>query len=163
MPRRFAEGTTVSVEKTRAELETLVTRHGATGFVYGWDDGVWTVAWRMQGRHIRYRVVTPSESDHDIQQTPGGRYRQARDRKPAIDQEVRRRWRALLLIVKAKLELIASGDADLETEFLAQTMLPNGSTVGEWMAPQLEDVYSTGQMPALVPGARPALSDGSQR
>jgi hypothetical protein len=159
--RRFAEGTDVPVEKTRSELERLVSRHGATGFVYGWDLGVWTVAWRMQGRHIRFRVVAPS--DKALEYTAGGRWRPVNDRQRAAEQEVRRRWRALLLIVKAKLELIASGDADLESEFLAHMLLPDGSTVGEWVVPQLDQAYQTGQMPALVPGSRPALPPGGNR
>jgi hypothetical protein len=156
--RRFAEGTDVTVDKSRMELERLVTRHGATGFVYGWDDGIWTIAWRMQGRHIRFRVVSPSASS--MEYSPGGRWRPVRERKKAVEAEIRRRWRALLLIVKAKLELIASGDADLETEFLAQMLLPNGSTVGEWIAPQLDQAYESGEMPPLVPGARAALGPG---
>lgn len=32
---RFAEGTSVSVEKTRAEIERLVVRYGANQFVTG--------------------------------------------------------------------------------------------------------------------------------
>lgn len=158
--RRFAEGTDVSVEKTRSELERLVMRHGATGFVYGWSDGIWTIAWQMQGRQVRFRVISPHEDDRLIEYTPGGRWRPIKDRKAAIDQEVRRRWRALLLIVKAKLEMIASGDADMETEFLANMLLPNGNTVGEWIAPQLDQAYTSGQMPSLVPGARAALGPG---
>lgn len=35
----FAEGTTVSPEKTRGEIESLVRRHGATEFSSGWNAG----------------------------------------------------------------------------------------------------------------------------
>lgn len=158
--RRFAEGTEVSVEKSRDELERLVNRHGATGFVYGREGGVWTIVWRMQGRHIRYRVATPSTAE--MEYSPGGRWRPERERQRAVDAEVRRRWRALLLIVKAKLELVASGDADFDDEFLAQTLLPDNSTVGEWISPQIDQAYESGAMPALVPGSRPSLPSGGR-
>jgi hypothetical protein len=159
--RRFAEGTEVSVEKSRDELERLVNRRGATGFVYGRDGGVWTIAWRMHGRHVRYRVVSPSLDE--MEYSPGGRWRPEREREKAVDAEVRRRWRALLLIVKAKLELVASGDADFGEEFLAQTLLPDNTTVGEWIAPQIDRAYEEGRMPALVPGSQPALGSGRSR
>jgi hypothetical protein len=31
------------------------------------------------------------------------------------------------------------------------TVLPNGQTAGQWLAPQIEKVYLTGYMPALLP------------
>ncbi len=40
-----------------------------------------------------------------------------------------------------------------ESEFLAQLVLPNGSTVGEWARPQVAAAYASGEMPALLPGA----------
>ena len=37
--------------------------------------------------------------------------------------------------------------------YAAQTMLPSGATVGEWLEPQLEAVYNSGRMPPLLLGA----------
>lgn len=53
-----------------------------------------------------------------------------------------------------KLEAVAAGITTFEDEFLAHTLLPNGATVGEWAAPQIEAVYADGgrHMPALLPG-----------
>lgn len=31
-------------------------------------------------------------------------------------------------------------------------MLPNGTTVGQWIAPQVAEAYESGTMPALMPG-----------
>jgi hypothetical protein len=81
-----------------------------------------------------------------------GRLTAASAAETAYEQAVRQRWRALVLIVKAKLEAIEAGIGTIETEFLSSVMLPNGSTVGEWVAPQLIAVYGRGEMPALMPG-----------
>lgn len=134
-PRRYAADTRVPVERTRSELEKLVTSHGATAFgVYseGWEKSV--VMYRLSGRYIRHTVKVEPRS---------------RSTKQAIEQEQRRAWRALLLIVKAKLEVIASGDSSVEREFLADTMLANGTTVYEQVGERITQSYLSGDMPAF--------------
>jgi len=39
-----------------------------------------------------------------------------------------------------------------EQALLTWLVLPDGSTVGEWMGPRLDEVYRRGQVPALLPG-----------
>ena len=155
--RRFAEGTRVAVETTRSDIERLLRVYGADAVVIGWDGPLSTIAFRLQGRHVKYTVVRPDRSDTVVTHYPSGKPRPPHAISEAIAAEHRRRWRALLLIVKAKLELVASGDADFEDEFLAHTMLPDGSTVRDWIGPQIDETYRTGRMPSLVPGARQAL------
>jgi hypothetical protein len=157
MPRRFAEGTRVAIETTRAELERLLKAYGADAIVIGWDGPISTIGFRIRGRHVRYTIERPDRSESVVSSYPSGKARPANLIAEAIAAEHRRRWRALLLIVKAKLELVASGDAEFEDEFLAHTMLADGRTVGEWIEPQIEETYRSGQMPQLVPGIRPAL------
>jgi hypothetical protein len=70
-------------------------------------------------------------------------------RKP--DQVEREQWRALLLILKAKLEFIASGHTTPEREFLAFTVLPSGAIVGDELEPRLAEAYATGEVRALLP------------
>ena len=67
------------------------------------------------------------------------------------EQIERQRWRALLLIIKAKFEAIESGVSCFDDEFLAHIVLPAGQTVGQWMAPQIEVAYQTGDMPPMLP------------
>ena len=66
------------------------------------------------------------------------------------EQEVRRRWRALLLVIKAKLEAVESGISTMDSEFLAFVVLPSGMTFGEWAAPQLNDLAAKKKMPRLI-------------
>jgi hypothetical protein len=50
------------------------------------------------------------------------------------------------------LEVVEAGISTVEQEFLNAIVLPNGSTVGEWIGPQVGGVYARGEMPALMPG-----------
>lgn len=138
--RRFAEGTSVPVERSRQEIETLLRRNGATGFASAWQKERFTIAFEMKGRRCRFDVPAPDPK----------KYRTTH----SWEAEDRRRWRALLLIIKAKLELVSSGDADFEAEFLAQMLTPDGTTVGERLLPHLAEVLNGAPMPPMLPGAR---------
>ncbi len=76
---------------------------------------------------------------------------QRQDRKRDAEQIEREQWRALLLLVKAKLEFVAGGLSTAEREFLAHVVLPNGSTVGDELAPHLAEAYASGTVPLLLP------------
>jgi hypothetical protein len=40
-----------------------------------------------------------------------------------------------------------------EEGFLAHIVLPNDKrTIGDWLMPQIDKVYESGKMPALLPG-----------
>ena len=70
----------------------------------------------------------------------------------AYDQVVRVAWRELFLLIKAKLVAVESKRITIKDEFLAYTVMPDGRTVSEWLQPQLEDAYTSGKMPPLLPG-----------
>jgi len=59
-------------------------------------------------------------------------------------------WRALALVVKAKLGAVESHIATFEQEFLPYTVLPNGRSVGEEVLPLAEQAYSVGSVEPLV-------------
>ena len=69
----------------------------------------------------------------------------------SVEQACRQRWRALALIVKAKLEAVEAGISSFELEFLPYPMLPNGGTVGAWALPRIALACATGQMPPMLP------------
>jgi hypothetical protein len=148
---RYAAQTSVSAEKSRAEIERTLTRYGATAFAYMTNGSHSVIMFEMAGRRIRFLLPLPEESAFRL--TPTRRTRTPTQRREAWAQATRQRWRALALIIKAKLEAIEAGVSTLESEFLAQTMLPSGATVGEWLEPQLDAVYDSGRMPPLLLGA----------
>lgn len=69
-----------------------------------------------------------------------------------IKAERRRRWRALLLVLKAKLEAVASDIVAFDVEFLPFIVMPNqhGTTVGEEVAPQLPEMLAGRPMRPLL-------------
>jgi hypothetical protein len=158
----YAAKTTVTPEKSRAELERILSRYGASAFGYGYEDGRAVVSFRAHGRIVRFLVVVPSIAEFRYSSgalwEAGARSRSSAQQREAQAQAERQRWRALVLVVKAKLEAVDAGIASFEEEFLAHILLPNQTTVGEWIAPQLEDVYAAGTMPSLLPGGRPELT-----
>lgn len=160
MAGKYAEGTQVPVDRSRAEIERTLTRYGATAFSYGWDGERSVILFQAEGRRIRFDLAIPELAAFFYTETNQRRSQSAAE--AARDKAIRQRWRALLLIVKAKLEAVASGIVTFEEEFLAHVMLPDGSKVSDWMAPQLEQVYESGRMPELLPPARGQLVRGEE-
>jgi hypothetical protein len=153
---RYAADTSVSTEASRAEIERTLRRYSASSFAYGWERERAAVSFEAQGRRVRFVVPLPDRKDPDIvlyRHSSGHMMeRSASAQEERWEQACRQRWRALALVIKAKLEAIESGISTFDEEFLAHIVLPSGQTVGEWVGPQIDTAYSLGQMPALLPG-----------
>jgi hypothetical protein len=163
---RYAERTTVSVERSRNEIEQTLARYGAQQFMYGWTSIGAVVAFVVevesgQKRQVRFELPLPSRDEKRFRLHSRGQ-RTPAQAEALWEQACRQRWRALSLVIKAKLEAIESGIATFEDEFLAYTMLPSGETVGSWLAPQMEAAYDPdrGIMPATLRLALPAGDGG---
>jgi hypothetical protein len=146
----YAEGTQVPVEKSRAEIEKLLNKHKCSKFMAGVDHEAHraTVQFQAKGRIIKFDISLPDPADPKWKQIKGRwMERSTAGVAKVVEQEERTRWRALLLVIKAKLEAIESGIATFEDEFLAHTLLPNQKTVAEWVGPQVAQIYETGRMP----------------
>ncbi|WP_422366371.1 hypothetical protein [Pelagibius sp.] len=149
---RYAQSTTVAADKSRAEIEKILARYGADQFLYGWEVGQAVVAFRAHGRQIRFTLPMPDRNDEEFTLTPARRTRRSAEQiEAAYDQAVRQRWRALALVIKAKLEAVETGITEFEDEFMAQIVLPDGQTVGAFMKPQIAIAYDRGHMPKLLP------------
>lgn len=147
---RYAAKTEVSSTKSRDEIERTLTRYGADQFMYGWQDEAAMIAFRKDGRQIKFILPLPSRTDRAFTHSSRGmRTTEAAARE--YEQAVKQRWRALALVIKAKLEAVEAGISVFEDEFMANIMLPDGHTVGEWMRPQIEDAYRLGHMPQMLP------------
>ncbi len=152
--RRYAEDTTVPVERSRLELEQLLQRYGATAFGAMWEGDRQVVVFQIRDRRVLLDVPLPKRTERRFTHTESrGWPRSAAQAQLAYEQAVRARWRALVLVVKAKLEAVDAGITTIEREFLADIALPDGRTVGQFMAPQIDRAYRSGEMPALLPGS----------
>jgi len=118
---RYASETRVPVERSRSEIETTLRRYGCTAFAFGWSAGHGAmIQFSHMGRAIKLDILPP----------PG------RSGSAAFEREERRRWRVLLLWVKAQLEAIESKLVTFEEVFLPWTLLQDGSTVSQSVAVQ---------------------------
>lgn len=160
---RYAKDTEVSVERSRAEIETTLNRYGADTFAYMQQPGHAAIGFRIGGRQIRFVLPLPEReafrtyevrTANQFGATGTGKKMRRDDEAVyrAWEQACRQRWRALALAIKAKLEAVESGIASFEDEFLAYVVLPGGETVGDWARPQLARALSEGRpLPPLLP------------
>jgi hypothetical protein len=150
----YAENTSVSVEKSRSEIERILQRYGCDDFAYRNNRRKAQIAFSMNDRMIRFDIHLPDPEG--FRMTPGGRRRRddAAVHK-AWEQACRQRWRALTLVIKAKLEAVETGITTFEVEFLPHMIVPGGKVFHEVALPQIAQAYETGRMPPLLPASTP--------
>ena len=148
---KYAEKTEVPIDRSKAEIEKTLMRYGADQFVYGTMLGRAMIAFRANSKFVRFTLPLPEPESRDFSRTPTGRSRTKDAAQKEFAQEVRRRWRALSLSIKAKLETVETGITTFEQEFMAHIVLPDGQTVGEYMIPQIEQAYESKEMPKALP------------
>ncbi len=162
---RYAEGTSVPVDQSRREVERILERYGASGFGYAWDrreertctdctrgpaalercevEHAWSVrtearelvhiTFKLKERVVRLDVPMPTKTE------AGGS-------NEKLERRTRERWRALVLVLKAKLEAVECGISTLESEFLANIVMRDGRTIGSAMLTRLPEVCETGRL-----------------
>lgn len=118
------------MSRSRAEVENLVLRYGADQFGSAIDhEGQRAmVQFRIASWLVRFVLPLDVKSE----------------------QQARQRWRALVLIIKAKLEAVETGITTVEEEFLPHIVTPRGDTFGQWAVPQLREMKKSGQLPATI-------------
>lgn len=149
---KYAATTTVTPEKSRAEIEATLQRYGAEAFGFFTDGNRAQIAFELKGRRYRFLVNMPGRTEHRFSYDQRGRPLNETQKEARLHAEYRQRWRALALVIKAKLEAVESGISTLEDEFLAHVVLPDGRTMSEWARPQLALAYKGGTMPPLLGG-----------
>jgi hypothetical protein len=146
----YAANTSVPVEKSKGEIEKLLQQHKCQKFMSGVDNESHraTVQFQAHDRIIRFVLTLPDPRDPAHKKIKNSYLqRSATGVTKLVEQLTRSRWRALLLVIKAKLEAVESGIATFEEEFLAQIVLPDDATVGQWVLPKIAEIYETGRMP----------------
>ena len=138
----YAENTSVTSDRSRAEIERTLQRYGADDFAYATSRERAIIAFSAQGRNIRFVLPMPDPQAREFTHTPSRGYRRSEtERANAYDQAVRSKWRALALMVKAKLEAVESGIVTFEQEFMPHIILPGGQTVFEASAAAIAVAY----------------------
>lgn len=156
MSRKFAEGTDVSVSKTRAEL----TRFGADRIAVFTAAKEAAVVFEMKGRRLMFRLPLPDKGLPEFKSVRANNNPHSHAMRDLTPEEsaarwekaCRQKWRALLLAVKAKLVSVEEGVETFDEAFLAQIVLPSGRTVGEESVPRITQMYKENKMQPLLPG-----------
>jgi len=152
----YASRTEVTVDKSKGELKRVVYKSGASNYKYAEEEDRAMVMFSKEARIIRFVIKFPPPESREFTHTPGrGTKRTQAAAYKEYEAEHRRRWRALILSVKAKFESTASGIETFEEAFLAQILLPNSQTVAQAVSPSIEEAYATGKMKKirLIPEA----------
>jgi len=126
------------------EIERILARYGAAEFIYGAKPDQAIFQFRSASRIIRF--ILPFKGWKDFKVSERGRSRNDSAAQHAWDIDVKQRFRALALVLKAKLEAVEAGITTFEEEFLAHVLLPNGKTVGEETRHNISTAYETGKV-----------------
>lgn len=147
----YAETTSVPVERSIAEIIGLVKRAGARRIAQVDEPDLFTINFELADRLIRFRVVLPALAD--MPKVDGlGSTLHAGQRQAKAEQAHRQRARALLLVIKAKLESVESGVETFEQAFLPNVVMADGHTVYERIAAPIAQEYETRVSSVLLLG-----------
>lgn len=147
----YAKKTTVGVGRSIEEVERTLKRYGATQFMSGRDDelGMAMIGFKVNG--ISYKIQMPIPDRSEYETDSRGYTRSDTAIEKDWDQEYRRRWRVIILLIKAKIEVVNIGISTFEKEFMTNILLPGNQTVLDFIAPQLEKCIENNQLPKMLP------------
>lgn len=129
---KYAADTSVPIDRSRGEIEAMLSRRGATAFGYGQEGGRAAIMFRLPTCSVRIELKLPAAKEFAV--SDGGRTRKQTAQQQAWAQACRARWRALALVIKAKLVAVDAGITTVEEEFQANLVLPDGRRVGDVVA-----------------------------
>lgn len=145
----YAATTSVAFEKSVSEIVTLVRKAGAQQIGQMEDTDWFTVGFKLEDRAIKFTITFPSLDDMP-KYNGRQQFLTTAQRQDRLDQAKRQRGRALLLVIKAKLEAVESHIETVEEAFLAHIVLADGRTVYERAKEQIALEYRDG--PRAVAG-----------
>jgi len=134
----YAKDTRVPVTQSRMEIERILERAKAKQFgtAVDYDLAQARVQFKLHDRVVRFVIALPDPKKVG----QGVRYEQAE----------RQKWRALLLVIKAKVESVENQIETFEESFLANIVMPNDQTVAQIVRPLIAESYSTSRMPKAL-------------
>lgn len=147
----FAEGTSVPVERSRSELESILTRYGASRFGSMTESERAMVLFEFKGRRVVFILPLPKREAYATRLKYQRRVPCSPEEQAKFwEQACREKWRALVLVVKAKLEAVRSGITTFEDEFAMHFIMPDGRRLRDTLIPALEETLASGTLPPLL-------------
>lgn len=123
----YAAKTDVPLDQSIAEIVKVLRKAGADRLAQAEEPGRIAVQCFLNYRLLRFAIGLPDGA-----------------------QSRRQRGRALLLVIKAKIESIESGVETFDEAFLANIVTPDGRTIAQWAVPQIDQAYVDGKMPTQL-------------
>lgn len=123
----YAARTEVPLDRSIGEIVKVLRKAGADRIAQAEEPGRIAVQCFLNDRLLRFTIALPD-----------------------CAQARRQRGRALLLVIKAKIESIESGVETFDEAFLANIVTPDGRTIAQWAIPQIEHAYVEGKMPTQL-------------
>jgi hypothetical protein len=152
----YAEQTKVPFEQSVMDIMKMIRRAGAEQVGQMEDTRFFAVQFTLGERMIRFRVPFPT-----VEEMPDrdgyGRTLPPSKRAEKLGQAKRQKGRALMLVIKAKLESVESGVETIEQAFLANVVMADGLTVYERIAAPIAIEYAEGR-PNVTQGLLPPPS-----
>lgn len=151
----YASRTKVSAAKSREEIQAILKKYGASDFGYKEAADHAMVIFKMANRDyrflIRYKPLSAFKPSISKISSPAKRDRTQADLKAEHEQHIRQRWRAMLVVIKAKLIAYDEGIETLEEVFFRWTVVPGSEqTIEEMIEPQIQAAYTTGKLPPML-------------
>src|SRR5438270_13418328 len=131
----YAEGTRVPTSRTRGEIEALVEQHGASKFISMRDDDarLAKISFAIKGLLVRFVLHLPDSEEMRklLKRQKFYQHRAIPEDRLAreLDSETRRRWRCLLLTIKAKLTSVEDKVETFEEAFLSHIVTADDVTI----------------------------------
>ena len=135
---RYARNTSVPVERSRVEVERILTKYGAKKFGSMTEETKATIYFEVKGRELQWSIPLPDRK----------RYNSNADH----EREIRRRWRVMVITIKAMLEAVESKLLTFDEAFLSHVVIPGtAKTVGQMLSTaNLDSLYQGSSLRALL-------------
>lgn len=140
----YAATTSVPVDRSIGEIGALVKKRGGQRFAYFEEPERISIAFEMADRQVRFTVPLYEWRDRQFERDGRNSIRSQAQRQSSADQLNRSRARALLLVIKAKLESVEAKVETFEQAFLANVVLPSGQLLGDAVKPKIQAAYVEG-------------------
>lgn len=114
---KYAERTSVPVSRSIDEIGRIVKRYSANHWAVLHSSTQIGVEFALDDFQVRVALPVTTASE----------------------QEVRRLWRVLILLLKSRFELIEAGAESPAQAFMAYIRLPSGQTTSDAVLPQIMD------------------------
>lgn len=161
MPKKYAEGTSVPVAKSKGDIDKLLREWGCDRIAWEEDFRNGTISlrfiWSKEAMSFAARLTVKLETDKEIRERPevldkrNGSVNENKVRA-LLERNGRAEMRLLLLWLKAAFNAVEGGLLDAQTIFLPFFVNKDDETVSDIIVPALPQLMS-GQL-KMLPGKR---------